>query len=213
MNAVIQIYVLKDPLDGRVRYVGKTSACLKKRLLGHLSKDNGNNQKKIWIKFLSLRGLKPIIESIELCNDLNWAERERFWINKYRLIYRDLLNIMDGGEPGNLEALKNWRESMTVEEYSDFCKKTFTEQRKIQHSISLKKRWDSPDERSRLISSRVNIWNKKNRLKNSLSSKQRWANPEYVKRVSLSQKMSWTDERRAAAAQRMLGNSYRKEMQ
>jgi hypothetical protein len=100
------IYVLKCPISGDIRYVGQTKMKLIKRLSGHLYDAFGRNKKKLnhkdnWIRKLLKDGYRPLIESIEtFSNDveLNFVlDREKFWIlnlkNKFKL-----LNSTDGGE-------------------------------------------------------------------------------------------------------------------
>jgi hypothetical protein len=100
------IYILKCPISGDIRYVGQTKMKLIKRLGGHLYDAFGRNKKKLnhkdnWIRSLSKNGFKPIIEGIEVIPievDLTFVlERERFWISEYKKKY-DLLNSTDGGE-------------------------------------------------------------------------------------------------------------------
>ncbi|XVU24211.1 hypothetical protein ACQPZJ_44435 [Actinoplanes sp. CA-054009] len=54
------LYVLKDPRDNRVRYVGATTVPLDVRLRGHLSKST-NTFVQAWIAELKAAGLQPII--------------------------------------------------------------------------------------------------------------------------------------------------------
>ena len=100
------IYVLKCPISGEIRYVGQTKMKLEKRLSGHLYDAFSRNKKKHnhkdnWIIYLSKNGFRPIIESIEnipIDVDLDFVlEREKFWISKYKNGCR-LLNSTDGGE-------------------------------------------------------------------------------------------------------------------
>lgn len=88
------IYTLNDPETGEVRYVGKTSAKLQKRLVQHVhaAKSEKTHRDK-WIKSLSSR---PTIELIEDVEDGLWEDRERFWISHFRTSGR-LTNIADGG--------------------------------------------------------------------------------------------------------------------
>lgn len=92
------IYVLKCPLSGEVRYVGKTVMPLKTRLSQHL-RDKSNSHKALWIRSLIEQELQPVIEAIEtVLSDSNWVERECYWIKYYRTLNANLTNGTDGGE-------------------------------------------------------------------------------------------------------------------
>jgi hypothetical protein len=99
-----KIYLLRDPIDGSVRYVGKTVQTLARRLGIHVSRRSTyKSHANSWIIGLLAIGKRPLIELIELCGD-DWEERERFWIAHYRMIGASLTNHTDGGEgkPGNM---------------------------------------------------------------------------------------------------------------
>ncbi len=113
-NRATYIYVLIDPRDGEIRYVGKTVFMLEDRLNKHL-RDKHNNYRTRWIQSLVRQGLKPIIKLIETVPpDEDWAERERYWIAYYRSIGANLTNFTDGGEgvPGWIP-LKETRRRMS----------------------------------------------------------------------------------------------------
>ena len=59
------VYVLIDPRDGIVRYVGITDQTMNRRLDQHLKRTDGNNEKSAWINELILAGMKPKIKAIE----------------------------------------------------------------------------------------------------------------------------------------------------
>lgn len=78
-----------------------TSKTLKKRLKKHL--DNAKYTKHNlhlcnWIQSLLNKNLLPLIESIEICNSLNWQEKEKHWISHHKNLNTRLLNATDGGE-------------------------------------------------------------------------------------------------------------------
>jgi hypothetical protein len=68
------------------------------RLSKHINaKDNSYKTK--WLKSLSD---KPIMSIVEICNDLNWAEREKYWIAKYKYDWEQrLTNLTTGGDGGD----------------------------------------------------------------------------------------------------------------
>ena len=94
----VLIYILKDPRNEEVRYVGKTSRGLNKRFGQHM-RDKKKNHRCNWIQSLKKEGLKPILELIEtVVADGDWAEREKYWIEYYRKLSVNLTNQTDGGE-------------------------------------------------------------------------------------------------------------------
>ena len=91
-----QIYILIDPITNDVRYVGKTVSLLQKRLWNHC-RDKSITHKTSWIKSLKENGLKPLIRTVELCNENELNDREIYWIYYFRKIY-NLTNLTDGGD-------------------------------------------------------------------------------------------------------------------
>lgn len=95
-----KIYVLIDPINNNIRYVGKTKQSnINKRLMGHIrmSKKQNKTKKERWISNLLKRGFKPDIKIIEECNNDEWEKREMFWIEYYSRIY-NLTNGTIGGD-------------------------------------------------------------------------------------------------------------------
>ena len=93
---IIRIYGLLDPDTREVRYIGKTGRELKNRHREHITDLKDNSHKVKWIKKLKTSNKLPIIELIEECNELNWSEREKYWITQFT----NLTNSTDGGEDG-----------------------------------------------------------------------------------------------------------------
>ncbi len=90
------IYVLKDPRDNSVRYVGWTKNP-KLRLTKHIwCKDK--NHKQHWINSLIAAGVRPTLEVIESGAGVGYGEAERRWIAFYRQHGARLTNGTDGGE-------------------------------------------------------------------------------------------------------------------
>src|SRR6266852_11791 len=78
------VYVLIDPRDDVVRYVGITDQTTNRRLNQHLKCTDGNNEKSEWINALMAVGMKPKIKTIEEGLTLQEAnERETYWIKHY----------------------------------------------------------------------------------------------------------------------------------
>lgn len=85
-----RVYLLRNPLDNTVFYVGQTIYKLSERLRGHLSEKGNSNKVKIILEIIENK-LLPSIEELE-CHDYNESnikllnEREVFWINHYNPI-------------------------------------------------------------------------------------------------------------------------------
>lgn len=101
MNKATLIYGLIDPRTRQLRYVGKTSCSMAKRLRAHLCRTNltPKRHSSRWLSGLVSSGLSPDvvdIETIEPGGD--WQEAERYWIAYFRFVGADLTNIVIGGE-------------------------------------------------------------------------------------------------------------------
>lgn len=99
MKKVI-IYTLSDPDTGVVKYVGRTTNKLAYRLTNHINdaKKEGN-KRATWIKSLTNRGVKPIIEEIDIAE--TWEESElleQLYISLFKSWGFDLKNGTIGGE-------------------------------------------------------------------------------------------------------------------
>lgn len=97
-----KIYCLKDPRTNQIRYIGKTTKELHKRLLhGHLC-DKTKTHKTNWINSLKKEGLLPIIELIKSCkNESRCNYAESFYIKLFGRADLDLgilVNSTNGGE-------------------------------------------------------------------------------------------------------------------
>lgn len=116
-----RIYVLKNPKNGEIFYVGKTTKELKERLSGHISSINsGNNIAKCEaIKNIIKDGDKPIIEEIEIINGTCYIDgayasyRENYWIKYYHNLGVFLTNY---------SGLKTESGSMEYEQYLQMVK-------------------------------------------------------------------------------------------
>lgn len=91
----VAIYVLVDPRDAGVRYVGKTRSTLTKRLLRHIEEPT-NAMMAAWFRNLASLKLRPHIEALEFVSKAEWQDAERGWIHWFRK-HGDLLNIDLGG--------------------------------------------------------------------------------------------------------------------
>lgn len=86
------IYLLKDPRDGAVRYVGRTRSP-KSRLSQHVSKP-GNKGLREWIGGLVDAGLAPIMDVVDTVTGSRneAAEMEKFWYARCSRLGFDMLN-------------------------------------------------------------------------------------------------------------------------
>ncbi|MBU8540834.1 NUMOD3 domain-containing DNA-binding protein [Falsiroseomonas tokyonensis] len=97
---ITRIYVLTDPRDGAVRYVGKTIKTLSARLSGHVSLAlvrKAKTHTANWIRALNAEGLRPKIAEVDRCCCAGWADLECAWIARYRAEGANLTNTTAGG--------------------------------------------------------------------------------------------------------------------
>jgi len=98
----VKIYILIDPMDNQIRYVGKTSQSLGRRLSNHCRTDRRDTSHKgRWIARLVRMGLRPIIQVLQYVDEPFWAQAEQYWIGHYRSIGCPLTNGTIGGDGGN----------------------------------------------------------------------------------------------------------------
>jgi hypothetical protein len=99
----VKIYKLIDPFTSEIRYIGKTSRSLKKRLWEHINEakydSKEKSHKKNWIRQVLDNGGKPEIELIVEVDESKWeqAEIDQIAIHK---IKHPITNIASGGTDG-----------------------------------------------------------------------------------------------------------------
>ncbi len=100
---IVRIYVLIDPINNEIRYVGKTKQQLHRRLVsGHLTEARSSTHKRArWIAKLLRRGYRPRIELVQEVPAEFWQVAEVYWIAYYRMLGCDLVNGTDGGDGCN----------------------------------------------------------------------------------------------------------------
>lgn len=98
MPDVCEIYALKDPESGEIRYIGKANDS-EKRLRSHL-RDAKRRMTPVycWIQKLAKDGKTPKLEVLLFCQKDAWPEYERILIAEYRVGGARLLNVADGGD-------------------------------------------------------------------------------------------------------------------
>lgn len=91
-----KIYVLIHPDTNEINYVGVTTQDNPKmRFYQHIhSAKSKNTVVAKWIYSLIQQGLKPVMDIIDICDETNWEEVERFYINKFK----GLKNQLPGGK-------------------------------------------------------------------------------------------------------------------
>lgn len=96
-----KIYTLNDPDTNEIKYVGKTTQSLKKRLAQHIRETyRFSTYKGNWVKSLLFKGKLPIIEVLDESNN-NWQELESYWITQLKAWGFKLTNMTDGGDGNN----------------------------------------------------------------------------------------------------------------
>lgn len=93
----VYIYALIDPVDGDIRYIGKSIRPVA-RACNHMQ-DKTPCHRTHWLQSLKARGLKPdmvILERVE--GAWPWQESERFWIAYGKRHGWRLTNNTDGGD-------------------------------------------------------------------------------------------------------------------
>jgi len=99
MEKPVSIYVLEDPEDGSIFYVGKTESKLAVRLRGHICDAlAGRHAGSAEIQKIIASGSRPIIREIAVvAAGEDWVTVERKWIAHYRTIGK-ITNRSDGGQ-------------------------------------------------------------------------------------------------------------------
>jgi hypothetical protein len=94
---MVNIYVLIDPRDNQIRYVGQTKSPPATRLCHHicLAKKGCQYYSARWIRELLRHDLKPLVQLIEVTDRPD--EREAYWIVYYRSQGARLTNYAAGG--------------------------------------------------------------------------------------------------------------------
>lgn len=93
------IYVLNDPRDGRIRYVGKANNPYK-RWIAHIATARTNDHRGHWISSLLALGLKPELEILEEIPMVGWQGIEKEYVRVFRMVNMNLTNSTGGGDGG-----------------------------------------------------------------------------------------------------------------
>ena len=122
------IYVLIDPRNDEIRYVGKTIGKISVRYNSHCCVGGVRsklNYKSInWIKSLKKNGLKPKIQIIDVVNISEWIRWEVYYIDYFNKDQSKLTNTFPGGEPGNVFSSK-WSEKTRENQKQSILNRNF----------------------------------------------------------------------------------------
>lgn len=125
------IYALFDPRTQTLRYIGKTTAPLERRLQDHLKACVKNHSyAATWLRGLRVAGIRPKAVIIERLPTADLPSAERRWIALARNLGVRLTNLSDGGEGGMS---------------SDVAKQTWTPERRERRRKSIAAAWARPE--------------------------------------------------------------------
>lgn len=130
------IYTLADPRTDLVRYVGKTTMSLPKRLSRHLgdARRGLSTHKDNWLRGLLADGLKPRVSVLETGEgEDTWQEREKFWIAFYRAWGGHLTNHHDGGNGTSVVKNRVMSEQTRAKIAATLTGRKYTEEQKAAH--------------------------------------------------------------------------------
>lgn len=97
-NHRVEIYALKCPTTGDIRYIGKANDS-QKRLKTHVRDSRRRNTPVYcWIKKLTATGLMPVVEVLLVTDADNWKLEEIRLIAEYKAKNAQLLNVAIGGD-------------------------------------------------------------------------------------------------------------------
>lgn len=108
------IYTLSDPRNEAVKYIGKTSMPLETRLRRHVVDKRNNAERSAWISELQSCGLEPKIELVDVVDDNNWKDEERFYISYFKFLGFQLLNRTVGGDGHGMKMTEEAIRKMVV---------------------------------------------------------------------------------------------------
>lgn len=180
------IYGLFCPIEGAVRYIGKSSA-VEKRLKAHLySADrSGRTHKQRWLARVLAVGLKPSLVILEEVDESSWQEAEIRWIAKARNEGWPLTNSTRGGDgasPLNPEDLEAKKIRMANPET----------RRKM--SEAAKARWSDPEKRAKGAAA-LKSEGRRNKAREQALAR---ATPEYRQMMSDKSRACWADPEKRA---------------
>lgn len=94
----VYVYGLFDPKTQLLRYVGKTSQRLGRRVRAHTFRARGLHSQAHNDQWLRSLGTEPLVAILGLFTDAEWEAAERAWIRDARAAGNDLTNVTPGGD-------------------------------------------------------------------------------------------------------------------
>lgn len=140
------IYLLIDPRNNDVRYVGKANN-VSQRYQAHLNRARKHQiHKKNWVESLKREGLKPIIEVIDVVPINEWIFWETYWISQMKAWGFDLINYTLGGDGctfGNQTSFKKGQGGKKVVGYNSNYEKVyeFDSMRQAEEFLKTRSMW------------------------------------------------------------------------
>lgn len=133
MRDLTSIYSLSHPLNGIVRYIGKSNKP-KTRFFSHVN-DASVSKKTSWIKNLLLNDLLPVMNIIDEVPVCDWEFWEKHYIKLYKSCGADLVNSNEGGMSAPMSIETKLKQSK-----AKFGKKITEETRRIREKHWASKR-------------------------------------------------------------------------
>lgn len=212
------IYTLSDPRTAKIRYVGKT-VNLKRRLAGHIGCDGRGNRKHSWVRSLTVLGLKPEMEVIEVAGDDEWESSERFWIALIKSCGAELLNRDCGGNHGKRLSEETKRKiallKTGIKQSTDTIEKRrgsmmgriVPEGTRVKIAKAHKGKKHSPEALEKMSRWKRGATSKETRLKISLAGKGRKHTEEAKARMRASQQAYFAANKRSAKTHPKIGQA------
>lgn len=193
---MVKIYGLVCPISGEIRYIGKTSRELDRRLYAHISESRRirNSHKHRWIAKCLDDGVRPLIVLLEdVPSSMSWQARERAWIKLALKSGMRLTNQTAGGE--GLDFLDPLAKAAYCKKISDSSKKKYWGSPHIREALVAATRDSWARNKQKRLDALKSGWNEENRAKHreimSVISK----TPEFKKAKSDGQKKAWERDR------------------
>jgi hypothetical protein len=142
------VYVLVDPRDGEIRYVGWTSRTLRQRHLEHMYA-RSKTHRSHWLSLLKQQGMAPFIRLLQTLPIAEAKKSERYWIDYFRSIGCRLVNGTDGGE-GSLGRAVSTETRAKISATKKANPRKFTPEQRARISAQVKARGVSPETRAKL---------------------------------------------------------------
>lgn len=132
---MVKIYTLSHPITNEIRYVGKTTESLEKRLKRHLIESRQKScHRHLWINSLINDRLIPKIEILDDVHEENWQLWETYWIAQFKNWGFNLVNLTLGGEGFNWKGKTHKEESKQKMSEAKIGKPTWNKNKNLSES-------------------------------------------------------------------------------